>query len=59
MPLPKRATVGKTVRSLVDCLIAAVAIRHDVAVVHRDVDYEVIAAVTSLRARDVCTGSVP
>jgi len=44
---------GRTVRSLVDCLIAAVAIRHDATVVHKDVDYAVIAAVTPLRARDL------
>ncbi|MBL8931140.1 MAG: PIN domain nuclease [Kineosporiaceae bacterium] len=41
---------GLTIRSLVDCLIAAQAIRHDVALIHKDVDYEVIAQLTPLRA---------
>jgi predicted nucleic acid-binding protein len=41
---------GRTVRSLNDCLIAAVAIRHGARIVHRDVDFEVIAAMTSLEA---------
>lgn len=40
---------GRTVRSTVDCLIAAVAIRHQVPVLHRDADYEVIADVTALQ----------
>lgn len=44
-----RAT-GRTVRSVVDCLIAAVAIRHDAVLVHRDRDFEVLAAVSPLRA---------
>lgn len=34
---------GKTVRSLVDCLIAAVAIRSEVPVLHNDSDYVAIA----------------
>lgn len=41
---------GRTVRSLMDCLIAAVAIRHDAVLVHRDRDFEALAAVSSLRA---------
>lgn len=32
-----------TVRSLIDCQIAAMALRLDVQVVHRDRDYDVIA----------------
>ena len=40
---------GRTVRSLMDCLIAAVAIRHDAVLVHRDRDFEALAAVSSLR----------
>lgn len=43
-----RAT-GHTVRSSVDGLIAAIAQRHDVVVVHDDVDYTRIAEVTRLR----------
>lgn len=34
---------GETVRKLVDCLIAAVAIRNGAPVLHRDVDFVVIA----------------
>jgi predicted nucleic acid-binding protein len=37
------------VRSLVDCLIAAIAIRHAVTVVHHDADFDAIAAVARLR----------
>lgn len=44
-----RAT-GSTVRSIVDCLIAAIAIRHDAVLVHRDRDYDTLAAVSPLRA---------
>jgi hypothetical protein len=40
---------GETVRSIVDCLIAAVALRHDVTLVHKDRDFEVLARVTPLR----------
>lgn len=39
---------GHTVRKLVDCLIAAVAIRADVPVLHQDSDFEVLAKCTSL-----------
>lgn len=43
---------GRTVRSLVDCLIAVVAARSDVDLVHRDADYDVLAeAIAGLRAR--------
>lgn len=41
---------GRTVRSLVDCLIAAVALRHDVALLHKDADYDAIASCLPLRA---------
>lgn len=40
---------GRTVRKLNDCLIAAVAIRADLTVVHRDSDFELIASVSDLR----------
>jgi predicted nucleic acid-binding protein len=40
---------GETVRKLTDCLIAAVAIRNDVELLHRDADFEAIARHTSLR----------
>lgn len=42
---------GRTVRSLVDCLIAAAALRLDAVVLHRDADYEAIAAATGLRVQ--------
>jgi hypothetical protein len=44
---------GRTVRSSVDCLIAACAIRHDLEVLHRDRDYAALATVSSLRARSL------
>ena len=48
-----RATrrAGQTIRSINDCLIAAVCIRHGVALVHQDADFEVIAAITGLTAQ--------
>jgi hypothetical protein len=39
---------GETVRKLIDCLIAAVAIRNDLAVLHQDADFEVLARHTAL-----------
>jgi predicted nucleic acid-binding protein len=39
---------GETVRRLVDCLIAAVAIRAGVPVLHNDGDYDVLARHTTL-----------
>ncbi len=44
---------GHTVRKLIDCLKAAVAIRHDVAVLHADVDFGVLALHTDLRLHSV------
>jgi hypothetical protein len=43
---------GETVRKLIDCLIAAVAIRADVAILHRDADFDVIARHTELEVDD-------
>jgi len=40
---------GHTIRSSIDCLIAAIAIDNDVSVWHRDRDYEAIAKFTALR----------
>ncbi|MBA2416327.1 MAG: PIN domain nuclease [Geodermatophilaceae bacterium] len=40
---------GETPRSVLDCVIAAVAIRHDVALLHRDRDFDVLARHTPLR----------
>jgi predicted nucleic acid-binding protein len=43
---------GETPRSLNDCLVAAVALRHGVPVLHRDRDFTVLAAHTDLRVVD-------
>jgi predicted nucleic acid-binding protein len=40
---------GHTVRSQIDCLIAAVAIRNDVPLLQADIDFELIAQHTPLR----------
>jgi len=44
---------GLTVRSGVDCLIAACAIRNHLTVLHQDRDFELIARVSSLHARAI------
>jgi len=44
---------GVTVRSSVDCLIAASAIRHGLTVLHRDRDYSALAKISALHARSV------
>ena len=44
---------GMTVRSSVDCLIAACALRHDLTIVHRDRDYAALAKISRLNARDL------
>jgi predicted nucleic acid-binding protein len=41
---------GYTIRSSVDCLIAAIAIRNEVPLWHRDRDFDSIARYTRLRA---------
>lgn len=41
---------GLTLRSSVDCLIAACAIRHQVPIWHRDRDFAAIASFTALEA---------
>jgi len=41
--------VGLTVRSSVDCIIAACAIRHDLEVLHVDRDFSALARVSRLR----------
>ena len=40
---------GETVRKLIDCLIAAIAIRADASVLHCDNDFNVLARHTPLR----------
>jgi predicted nucleic acid-binding protein len=48
---------GLTVRSSVDCLIAACAIRHQLIVLHHDRDYTALAEVSPLMQQGV--GSLP
>lgn len=40
---------GNMVRSLIDCVVAAAALRLDAAVLARDRDYEVLAGVSDIR----------
>jgi predicted nucleic acid-binding protein len=40
---------GETVRALADCLVAAVAVRADLDVLHADRDFDVLARHTGLR----------
>jgi predicted nucleic acid-binding protein len=40
---------GEPVHKLTDCLIAAVAMPHEAALLHRDHDFEVLARHTPLR----------
>lgn len=42
---------GITVRSSIDCLIAATALRHDLEILHRDRDYGLLGQVSRLRHR--------
>ena len=44
---------GATIRSINDCVIAAVAIRHGAELIHRDADFDVIASFTPLAARGI------
>jgi len=44
---------GVTVRSSIDCLIAACAIRHGVTVLHVDRDFTLLARTSSLKERRV------
>ena len=39
---------GETVRKLIDCLIAAIAIRNQIALLHQDVDFDVLNRHTAL-----------
>lgn len=51
--LYRRARVaGFTVRSSVDCLIAACALRHGLTVLHRDRDFGFLARVSPLRVKE-------
>ena len=44
---------GITIRSSVDCLIAATAIRHGLEVIHRDRDFTALAKIAALQQRAV------
>jgi hypothetical protein len=44
---------GLTIRSSVDCLIAACALRHGLTVLHRDRDYPLLGRVSALQQRAV------
>ena len=41
--------LGRTVRSPIDCCIAQIALDYDVLLIHRDKDFETIAAIRPLR----------
>lgn len=45
--------MGKTIRSGIDCLIAACALRHGVEVLHADRDFDAIATFTPLKVRNL------
>lgn len=54
MDLYRRARrAGATVRSSVDCLIAACALRHGLAVLHRDRDFDALARISTLEVREL------
>lgn len=44
---------GRTVRRLIDCLIAAVAIRDGIPILHADNDFKVLARFTQLKEHTV------
>jgi predicted nucleic acid-binding protein len=44
---------GLTIRSGVDCLIAACAIGHSLTVLHRDRDFDVLAQISPLETRRI------
>ena len=44
---------GQTVRNLIDCLVAAVAIRIDAPVLHMDRDYDILARHTPMQAYEL------
>lgn len=44
---------GKTVRSTVDCIIAAICIENDLTLLHKDSDFDLIEACTGLRVLKV------
>jgi predicted nucleic acid-binding protein len=49
---------GETVRSLVDCFVAAFALRLALPVLHRDRDFEVMASAVGIQTRSTLEGDV-
>lgn len=43
---------GLTIRSTVDCLVAACALRNDLTVLHRDRDFRSLARISALKERE-------
>lgn len=44
---------GLTIRSSVDCLIAACALRHDIPVLHTDRDYDLLVRISPLVVKTI------
>jgi predicted nucleic acid-binding protein len=44
---------GRTIRSGVDCLVAACALRHGLSILHHDRDFDALASISTLRAQTV------
>jgi predicted nucleic acid-binding protein len=44
---------GLTIRSSVDCLVAACALRHDFPVFHKDRDYDLLSRISALSVRTI------
>jgi predicted nucleic acid-binding protein len=44
---------GLTIRSSVDCLIAACALRHDMPVFHKDRDYDLLGRISPLVVKSI------
>jgi len=40
---------GKTIRTTIDCIIAAICLEHDLTLLHKDSDFDYIAACTGLK----------
>jgi predicted nucleic acid-binding protein len=49
----KARRAALTIRSSVDCLIAACALRHDLTVVHHDRDFDLIARIAPVKVRRI------
>jgi predicted nucleic acid-binding protein len=51
--------LGLTIRSGVDCLIGACAIRHHLEVLHADRDFDALSKVSGLKVRNIRARSLP